>query len=143
MNTTDTLYAPAEHEAEKAANSYLMSLVVVIMGVPLPVINLLATFFFYIANRKEGYFVRWHCTQALLSQCSLFLVNSVVFWWTLSILFSPSHQISNMYIAYVMTVFLVNFAEFSLTIFTAIKTRRGQHVSWWFFGPLTQIVCKK
>jgi uncharacterized Tic20 family protein len=143
MNTTPTLYAPAEHEAEKASNSYLMSLVVVIMGIPLPVINLLATFFFYIANRKEGYFVRWHCTQALLSQFSLFVVNSIGFWWTLSILFSSAIQVSNAYFAYTVSLFLVNFVEFIATIIAAIKTRRGEHVSWWFFGPLTQIVCKK
>jgi uncharacterized Tic20 family protein len=143
MNTNPTLYAPAEHEAEKASNSYLMSLVVVIMGIPLPVINLLATFFFYIANRKEGYFVRWHCTQALLSQFSLFVVNSIGFWWTLSILFSSAIQVSNAYFAYTVSLFLVNFVEFIATIIAAIKTRRGEHVSWWFFGPLTQIVCKK
>jgi uncharacterized Tic20 family protein len=137
------LYAPAEHEAEKASNSYLMSIVVVIMGIPLPVINLLATFFFYIANRKEGYFVRWHCTQALLSQFSLFVVNSIGFWWTLSILFSSAIQVSNAYFAYTVSLFLVNFVEFIATIIAAIKTRRGEHVSWWFFGPLTQIVCKK
>lgn len=143
MTTTTVLYTPAEHEAEKASNAYLMSLVVVVMGIPLPVINLFATFFFYLANRREGYFVRWHCTQALLSQCGLFILNSIGFWWTLSILFGLAAQISNAYISCIVTIFLVNFAEFIVTIFTAIKTRRGEHVSWWFFGPLTHIVCKK
>jgi uncharacterized Tic20 family protein len=142
MNTETLLKYPQDHEAEKASNGYLMSLVVVIMGVPLPIINLLATFFFYWANRKEGYFVRWHCTQALLSQCSLFLVNTVGFWWTLSLLFGAGTKISNAYIAYIVLIFLVNFAELVITAYTAIKTRKGIHVSWWFFGPLTHLVCK-
>ena len=76
---TTFAYQPSEHENEKASNSYLMSLVAVIAGLPLPIINLLATFFFYLANRKSTFFVRWHCTQALLSQAVL-LFSNFLFW---------------------------------------------------------------
>jgi len=61
------IYEPGEHEAEKASNSYLMSLVALITGILLPIINLLATFIFYMGNRKGTYFVRWHCMHALLT----------------------------------------------------------------------------
>jgi len=59
-------YQPSEHEAEKASNSYLMSLIALIAGMPLPIINLIASVIFFVGNRKGTYFVRWHCTQALL-----------------------------------------------------------------------------
>ena len=36
-------YKPAEHELEAASNSYLMSLLAVMAGLPFPIINLLAT----------------------------------------------------------------------------------------------------
>ena len=72
---------PTEHEIEKASNSYLMSLIALMAGLPFPIINLLATLIFYLGNRKGTYFVRWHCTQALLSQLSLLFVNSYGFWW--------------------------------------------------------------
>lgn len=134
-------YQPQEHESEKASNSYLMSLIAVIAGLPLPIINLLATFFFYLGNRKGTYFVRWHCTQALLSQFSLLFVNSAGFWWTVSILFTDE-QLSSRYIAYIITVFIFNLADFIATIYAAIQTRKGQHVSWWFFGDLTDRLCK-
>ena len=75
-------YKPAEHELEAASNSYLMSLLAVMAGLPFPIINLLATAVFYLANRHRTYFVRWHCTQALVSQLPLFCTNSVLFWWT-------------------------------------------------------------
>ncbi|MDP1993761.1 MAG: hypothetical protein Q8K40_00805, partial [Ignavibacteria bacterium] len=55
-------YKPDEYEAEKASNSYLMSMVALIAGLPLPIINLIATVIFYVGNRKGSYFVRWHCT---------------------------------------------------------------------------------
>ena len=141
MSSTFT-YHPTESEAEKASNSYLMSLIAIMVGFPLPIINLMATLFFYLANRKSTYFVRWHCIQALLSQLSLFVINTIGFWWTISVLFREDEHVSNPYLAYVITVFLVNVVELGITIAAAIKTRKGQHVSWWFYGSLTQMICK-
>ena len=135
------IYKPGEHEAEKASNSYLMSLIAFIAGLPLPIVNLLATFFFYIGNRKSTYFVRWHCTQALLSQFSMLFINSFGFWWTISILFD-SEIITNHYIAYMITTIIFNLSEFIATIYTAIQTRKGIHVHWWFYGSLTHLICK-
>ena len=134
-------YKPGEHEAEKASGSYIMSLVAFVAGLPLPIINLIATSAFYLANREGTYFVRWHCTQALLSQFSVLIMNSYGFWWTISIIFS-SVQITNNYIAYIITILAFNLLEFIATIYTAIKTGKGQHVSWWLYGDVTNLICK-
>ena len=135
-------YKPEEYEAEKASNSYLMSLVALIAGVPLPILNLLATFIFFMSNRKGTYFVRWHCTQVLLSQLSFVFINSTGFWWTISILFSDA-EATNSYFAYMITAIVFNLVEFIVTIYTAIETRKGHHVSWWFYGTLTQSLCRR
>jgi uncharacterized membrane protein len=134
-------YEPHEHEAEKASNSYLMSLIAIIAGLPLPIINLIATLVFYVGNKKGTYFVRWHCTQSLLSQFSLLFINSFGFWWTISIIFG-SETISNNYISYIMAVFVFNLVDLIATIYTAINVRKGIHVEWWFYGPLTNLTCK-
>jgi hypothetical protein len=134
-------YIPSEHEAEKASNSYVMSLIAILAGMPFPIVNLFATFAFYLGNRKGTYFVRWHCMQALLSQLSVFLMNTFGFWWTISIVFG-SESISNQYIAYIITIFFFNVAEFIGTILTAISSRKGIHVEWWFYGELTNLICK-
>ncbi len=141
INVTKFIYEPGEHEAEKASNSYLMSLIAIIAGLPLPIINLFATLFFYIGNRKGTYFVRWHCTQALLSQVSMLFINSYAFWWTISIIFTDQ-TITNTYIAYLIVVIISNIAEFIATIYTAIQTRKGIHVEWWFYGDLCNSICK-
>lgn len=141
INKIPFSYEPGEHETEKASYSYLMSLVALIAGLPLPIINLLATLIFYLANRKGTYFVRWHCTQALLSQVSLLFINSYGFWWTLSIIFTKE-EISDNYIAYLITAFIFNIIEFVVTIYTAIQTRKGIHIQWWFYGSLTNLICK-
>jgi uncharacterized Tic20 family protein len=134
-------YVTTEHENEKASNSYLMSLVAVIAGLPLPIINLLATFFFYLANRKSTFFVRWHCTQALLSQAVLLFANSYSFWWTVSIIFTDE-KVSNHYFAYLFTVIVFNILEIISTIYCAIQTRKGKHVKVFFFGNVTNLICK-
>lgn len=135
-------YSPGDHESEKASNSYLMSLVALVGGLPFPIINLFATLFFFAANRKGTWFVRWHCTQALLSQFSLLLINTVAFWWTISILLG-SEIITNFYIAYLINVLLFNLAEFIATIYTAVQTRKGFHVEWYFYGLLTHKLIKE
>ncbi len=140
-HTTKFDYEPSEHEAETASNSYLMSLIAIIVGIPLPIINLIATLIFYLGNRKGTYFVRWHCTQALLSQLSMLFINSYGFWWTISIVFTDE-TITNTYFAYILVAIAFNLVEFIATIYTAIQTRKGIHVKWWFYGNLTALICK-
>ncbi len=118
-----------------------MSLLAVLAGLPLPIVNLIATFAFYLGNRKGTFFVRWHCMQALLSQFSLFILNTIGFWWTISVIFG-AQQINNDYIAYLLTVIIFNVFEFAGTIYTAVQTRQGKHVEWWFYGELTNMICK-
>jgi uncharacterized Tic20 family protein len=137
----DFSYLPEEHEAESASNSYLMSLLFIMAGLPLPIVNLIGTLIFYLSNRKSTFFVRWHCTQSLLSQLSMFIINSIGFWWTISIVFT-SEAISNKYIAYILLVLVFNLIELITTIFAAIQTRKGKHMEWWFFGTLTNLICK-
>jgi len=134
-------YKPNEYDAEKASNSYLMSVVALMVGLPLPIINLIATLMFYFANRKGDYFVRWHCTQVLFSQISVLCMNVAGFSWTMSILFG-SNEITNVYIGYMLTIILFNLSEFIATIYSAIQTRKGKHVEWWLFAALTNLLCK-
>jgi uncharacterized membrane protein len=141
MSAVSFLYTPDEHEAERASNGYLMSLVALIAGTPLPVINLLATLMFYLGNRKATYFVRWHCTQALLSHLTTFVLNSALLWWTLGLLFLD-WKLGNAYIAYALLVVVINVVEVIATIRAAIVTRKGQHVSWWLFGDVVDSLCK-
>src|SRR4030095_11024145 len=100
-------YAPDDFESEKASNGYLMSVVAVIVGLPLPIINLIATTIFYLSHRKSTFFVRWHCTQTLLSQISLVAMNSVGVYWIVSVLFRDE-IVTNTYIAYIITILLFN-----------------------------------
>lgn len=140
METIDiSKYRPHDVESEKASNSYLMSLLAIMVGAPLPIINLLATFIFYIANRKATPYVKWHCTQALLSQITMFFINAVSMSWTLRIFFTDL-RITDNYIGYMITAIFFNLFEFLITLIAAIKVRKGYHMEWVFWGELTNSV---
>lgn len=141
INIEKFSYEPGEHEAETASNSYLMSLIAIVVGLPLPIINLIATLIFYLGNSKSTYFVRWHCTQALLSQLSMLIINSYGFWWAISIIFSDE-ILTSKFIAYMFIAAIFNLTEFIATIYTAIQIRKGIHIEWWFYGNLTTLICK-
>jgi len=130
-----------EDSAEKSSNVYLMSLVGVMAGLPLPILNLLATIIFFIGNKKAQPIVKWHCIQGMISQFVLFIFNSVSFWWTISILFYKE-EITNNYLSYLIFFIILNVVELISTIYTAIKVRKGQHIEWWIYGPLTNLILK-
>lgn len=133
---------PREHELEAASNSYLMSLLTAMVGLPFPIVNLLATVIFYLSNKRNTYFVRWHCTQALISQVPLFFINSVLFWWTVRVLLGWV-PLSSFYFAYLFTVVLFNLVDFVATVHTMLAVRRGKQVEWYVYGGVTHLICKK
>lgn len=134
-------YKPYDSELERASNSYLMSLVIVLCGLPLPIMNLLASIFFYFGNRNSTLFVKWHCTQALLAQLGMFFCNTIGFWWTISILFNEG-EMTNYYIGYIITVISFNLIEFFFTLYMATQTRKGIHIEMFFFSDITNLICK-
>lgn len=134
-------YQPNDYENEKASQSYLMSVIAIMVGLPLPIINLIATLLFYLNNRKSTYYIRWHCTQALLSQLTILIINSGTYYWTLSIIFGDN-IISNSYIAYLISAIVFNLSEFILTAYTAIQAKKGKHIEWYFWGDITNLICK-
>ena len=64
MNTAYNL-SVHPNEYEKASNAYLMAIVAVVAGLPIPIINLIASVGFYMGHRKSSYFIRWHSIQAI------------------------------------------------------------------------------
>lgn len=141
-NTDGSPYVSLEHENERASNIYLMSLAVVIVGLPLPIINFIATIMVYFSNRNSTYFVRWHSLQALFSQAFVAMMNSAGLYWTIQVIFYDA-SLTNNYVAYIITVLVFNLGEFVGTIYAAIQTRKGKHVEFFFFGTLTDALCSR
>jgi uncharacterized membrane protein len=140
-NNTDKRYI-YEEEAEKASFAYLMSTLIVIVGLPLPIINVIGSLVFYMANRRQTYFVRFHSFQSMLSQFAVVPFNSIGLGWTISI-FTGHASISNLYIAYILCIIVLNIMEFISTLYAAVQTRKKLDVRFWIFGSLTEMLCSK
>ena len=127
-----------DFEFNKASNAYLMSIIAFMVGLPLPIINLAATAIIFLESRKSSFFVRWHSTQALLSQLLTVLLNSGSFYWTFAIIFG-NVPLTDAYIAYLIVVVLFNLWEWISTLLAALALRKGKHYELYFFGAITQI----
>lgn len=160
MSTEKELTQPVIHpyDYEQASNAYLMSLVAVIAGLPLPIINVIASLIFYSAKRKAPYIVRWHALQSLLGQIIIMPFNSVAFWWTFRIIFADftftgtghlnidenfTTFTSPAYWAYILFIILLNLFEFIAVIITATQVSKGQNVRWFGIASITDALCSK
>ena len=163
ITTTKKIYP---EDLEQASNSYLMAIVAVVAGLPLPIINTLASLIYYAAHRRSSYFVRWHCIQSILAQAIMIPFNSFALAWTLKIILSgyPAgtwlHTGSNFestfntdefsiegltmyYWLYIALIIILNIAEFFTVIITATRVRKGKNVRWFILANLTDALTSK
>ncbi len=56
-----------EREKEDAMGAYLMMFASLAIGLPIPLLNLVASVIYFFVNRKNGPFVAFHALQALLT----------------------------------------------------------------------------
>ena len=111
---------PYEDEKERASNCYVMSLVAVMVGLPMPM----------------------NAIQALVSQVPLFIMNNILFWWTVRVLFCYT-DLSSAFIAYFITVNLYNVYDFVETVRSAVHTRKGKTHRWYLYSTITDKICKR
>ncbi|MDR1682657.1 MAG: DUF4870 domain-containing protein [Candidatus Symbiothrix sp.] len=131
-----------EEEAEQASFAYLMTTLIVIVGLPMPIINVIGSVFFYLANRKKAsYFVRFHSLQSMLSQLCVVPINAVGVSWTIAVIIGQA-QISDYYVAYIITIVAFNILEFVSSVYAAVQVRKKADVRFWLFGPMTELIYK-
>lgn len=135
-------------ERDDAMGAYLMMFASLAVGLPLPIINLLAAIIYYFVNRKKSRFVHFHVLQSLLSQIPTSLLNAGAVFWTFSILFrqppdfsSDDVQFSTLfageYIGYLIMVFIANLVYLIFSIVAASKAHKGRFYYMLFFGRIS------
>lgn len=126
-------------EKERASNAYLMSLVGLMAGLPLPIINLVASIGYFWSVRTSTAFVKFHAFQAMTSQFLVVAVNAVGLSWTLSIVFGEG-SFSKAWAGWIAVVIVVNLLEWIGNIMGAMHARKGKLYSMYIFGPLAWMV---
>ena len=126
----------SEREKEDAMGAYLMMFAAVAIGLPLPIINLIAAIIYYFVNRKKSRFIHFHCLQALLSQIPTTLINWGAVIWGVGIFFKDDWIITDLFWAYLIFAGLTTLLYFIVSILAAYRARQGIMYYFLFFGKL-------
>lgn len=130
-----------ERQREEASNYYLLTLMTVMVGLPFPIINLIACLLYFFNTRSKSAFVKFHAFQAITSQIPIIIMNSISLFWTIHIIFYD-YLFTNLYVGYIITVIIFNLVDYFYNIVAAIKARRGQLYMFTFFGTLSYMIYK-
>lgn len=124
-------------EREDAMGSYLMMFAAFAVGLPFPMINLIAAVVYYFVNKDKGRFVHFHILQSLYSQIPTSLLNIGFVAWLIQILFSFNHlEFNDYFYSYLLLVSTANVAYIIFSIIAAVKARQGRFFYFIFFGTL-------
>ena len=123
---------------EQSMASYMMMFFSMAAGLPLPIINLIASFVYYSFTKKKGHFVHFHALQSLMSQIPLTLLNAYAVIQTAILVFSASTlpSFSDFFIGYLITVGIFNLIYIIFSAIAAVKAYKGRMYYFIFFGRI-------
>lgn len=115
--------------------AYLMMFAAVAIGLPLPIINLIAAIIYYYINRGKSRFIHFHSLQALLSQIPTTLINWVLVVWAVRIAFTDL-KLSDEFWGFAILAAAATLFYFIMSIIAAVNARRGRMYYFLFFGKV-------
>ncbi len=123
----------SNREKDDAMGGYFMMFAALAVGLPLPIINVLASVIYYFTNRNKGRFVKFHTLQALLSQIPTTIINLGFTYWTIRLLFS-NFEVNQYYWGYLCMAIIANLWYAISCILGAIRAKQGRMFYMLFFG---------
>ncbi len=128
-----------QRERERGLASYFMMFISSTVGLPLPFINLVASWIFFAYTKKTSKFVKFHSLQSLLSQIPVTLLNTGLVVWVISMLVYHLEQFkdalfTSSFIGFIIAVALVNLVYLIFSIVAAIRAYNGRLYYFPYFG---------
>lgn len=129
----------SQKERDDAMGSYMMMFAALAVGLPLPILNLIASIIYYFTNRHVSRFVKFHCLQGLISQIPLTIINGTAVFWGIRIIASedPTWSLNIYFKAYAGLVLFANLIYLIMGIVAAVKAYKGRMFYFWGFGALS------
>lgn len=128
----------SQREKEDASGAYLMMFATTALGLPLPIVNMIASIVYYFVNRSKGLFVRFHALQSLYSQIPVTTINSYLVIWAIVNLVND-HPFTNIFWGFAISAGVFNIVYFVFSIIGAVKAHRGRFYYFVFFGRLAYV----
>jgi len=126
----------SEREKEDAMGAYLMMFAAVAIGLPLPIINLIASIIYYYINRKKSRFINFHSLQSLLSQIPTTIINWALVIWSVTIIFKDDWKLTPEFWGYAIFAGVSTLLYFIFGLIAAYKARQGKMYYFLFFGKV-------
>ncbi len=120
-------------EKEDAMGAYFMMFASVAIGLPLPIVNLIAAIVYYYLNKDKSRYVNFHALQSLLSQLPTTVINWGVFYILIRYFFWED-EFTRIHMAYIGMAVVANLLYFIFSIVAAVKARKGRFYYFVFFG---------
>jgi len=124
-----------EREKEDAMGAYLMMFAAVAIGLPLPIINLIAAIIYYFINKGKSRFIHFHSLQALISQIPTTLINWALVIWGIRIFFTDQ-VLTDEFWAYAIFAVVATVFYFVMSMIGAYHARKGRMYYFLFFGKV-------
>lgn len=127
----------SQREKDDAMASYLMMFASWAVGLPLPLVNLVASFVYYAVNRKSSKFVAFHALQSLASQVPVSLLNAGVVGWGIGLLVKGGAAGGLWpFLGYVFFTAAANILYLAFSIVALVHANKGRFYYLPFFGRL-------
>lgn len=126
----------SKREKEDAMGAYLMMFAGIAAGLPLPILNLVASVIYYFVNQAKSPFVKFHALQSLWSQLPTTLMNGGLLYWTLQIWLFENLEFTDYYKGYLGAAIIANLLYFAFSIVGAVQARKGRMYYFVFFGKM-------
>jgi uncharacterized membrane protein len=116
--------------------AYLMMFASLAIGLPIPLVNLIASVIYFLVNRKSSPFVAFHALQALLTHVPVVLLNAGLVGWLVGILVSQAGFYAAFF-WYMLFTILINLAYIVWSIVALIHAHKGR----FFYMPIVGRLC--
>lgn len=113
--------------------AYLMMFAAWGVGLPLPILNLVAAIIYHFVNRKNSRFAAFHSLQSVLSQIPVTAINAFLVGWTIRNVVRES-QFTRAFFAYLIFMIVVNIAYVTISIVAMVRARKGRFFYMPIFG---------
>lgn len=120
-------------EKDDAMGAYLMMFASWAIGLPLPVLNVVAAVIYFAVNCRESRYVAFHAYQSLLSQIAVTLLNVGLIGWLLVIVVG-GRSFSPVFFLFLCIVVVSNILYFIFSVVALVRARRGEIYYFPLFG---------
>jgi uncharacterized membrane protein len=126
----------SQREKEDALAAYLMNFAAWGAGLPIPSLNLIAAWVYYLLNRRKSRFVAFHCYQACLSQIPTTVLNIVAVGTAVDYVLILNRNLPRLFWPFVAFTVIMNLLYLAVSIFACVRAARGGFYYFLFFGRI-------